>query len=98
MGPIGCPETSVQDYHSTLRDITEERISLKSLFLVLLAVWGLPSVLCRSYQGFLLQINADEARILRSSSYKARIVELFKKWHGLTMSDSLALWKRRYKN
>jgi hypothetical protein len=25
MGPIGCPETSVQNYHSTLRNIPEER-------------------------------------------------------------------------
>jgi hypothetical protein len=25
MGPIGCPETSVKDYHSTLRNIPEER-------------------------------------------------------------------------
>jgi hypothetical protein len=25
MGPIRCPETSVKDYHSTLRDIPEER-------------------------------------------------------------------------
>jgi hypothetical protein len=24
MGPIGCPETSVQNYHSTLRDIPED--------------------------------------------------------------------------
>jgi hypothetical protein len=24
MGPIGCPETSVKDYHSTLRNIPEE--------------------------------------------------------------------------
>jgi hypothetical protein len=27
MGPIGCPETSVEDYHSTLRNIQEERSS-----------------------------------------------------------------------
>jgi hypothetical protein len=26
-GPIGCPETSVQNYHSTLRNIPEERRS-----------------------------------------------------------------------
>jgi hypothetical protein len=39
MEPIGCPETSVQNYHSTQRNIPEERIShlhrdasLKSLF------------------------------------------------------------------
>jgi hypothetical protein len=25
VGPIGCPETSVQNYHSSLRKITEER-------------------------------------------------------------------------
>jgi hypothetical protein len=25
MGPILCPETSLKDYHSTLRDIPEER-------------------------------------------------------------------------
>jgi len=25
MGPIGCPETSVTNYHSTLRNIPEER-------------------------------------------------------------------------
>ena len=24
MGPIGCPETSVQNYHSTLRNVAEE--------------------------------------------------------------------------
>ena len=24
MGPIGCPETSVRNYHSTLRKITKE--------------------------------------------------------------------------
>ena len=28
MGPIGCPEPSVQNYHSTLRNIPEERRSL----------------------------------------------------------------------
>jgi hypothetical protein len=27
MGPIGCPETSVQNYHSTLRNIREKRRS-----------------------------------------------------------------------
>jgi hypothetical protein len=27
MGPIRWPETSVKDYHSTLRNIPEERIS-----------------------------------------------------------------------
>jgi hypothetical protein len=27
MGPVGCPETSVQNYHSMLRNIPEERIS-----------------------------------------------------------------------
>jgi hypothetical protein len=27
MGPIGCPETSVQNYHSALRNIPEERSS-----------------------------------------------------------------------
>ena len=26
-GPIGCPETSVRNYHYTLRNIAEERIS-----------------------------------------------------------------------
>jgi len=25
MGPIGCPKTSVKNYHYTLRHITEER-------------------------------------------------------------------------
>jgi len=78
MGPIGCPETSVQDYHCTLRNTTEGRRYLKSLFLVLPAVWGLPSVLCNGYQGLYMQINADEARILpASSSCKAGTVELF---------------------
>ena len=28
MGPIGCPETSVTNYHHTLRNIPEERRSL----------------------------------------------------------------------
>jgi hypothetical protein len=27
MGPLGCPKTSVKDYHSTLRNISEERRS-----------------------------------------------------------------------
>jgi hypothetical protein len=27
MGPIGCPETSVNNHQSTLRNIQEERIS-----------------------------------------------------------------------
>jgi hypothetical protein len=27
MGPIGCPETSVRNYHDTLRYISEERKS-----------------------------------------------------------------------
>jgi hypothetical protein len=26
MGPMGCPETSLRNYHSTLRNIPEERI------------------------------------------------------------------------
>jgi hypothetical protein len=30
LGPIGCPETSVKDYHSTLRNIPEERGSQRS--------------------------------------------------------------------
>jgi hypothetical protein len=29
MGPIGSPETSVQNYHSTLRNIPEERRAKK---------------------------------------------------------------------
>jgi len=29
MGPIGCPETSVRNYHYTLRNIPEERRSEK---------------------------------------------------------------------
>jgi hypothetical protein len=29
MGPIGCPETSVKDYHSTLRNTPEQHISSK---------------------------------------------------------------------
>jgi hypothetical protein len=31
MGPISCPETSVKDYHSTLRTISEERRSQHTL-------------------------------------------------------------------
>jgi len=27
MGPIGCPETSVRNYHYTLRNIAQERRS-----------------------------------------------------------------------
>jgi hypothetical protein len=27
MGPIGCPETSLQNYHTTLRNISEEHRS-----------------------------------------------------------------------
>jgi hypothetical protein len=27
IGPIGCPKTSAEDYHSTLRNILEERRS-----------------------------------------------------------------------
>jgi hypothetical protein len=27
MGPIGCPETSIKDYHTTPRNIPEERRS-----------------------------------------------------------------------
>jgi hypothetical protein len=27
MGPIGCPETSIRNYHYSLRDNPEERIS-----------------------------------------------------------------------
>jgi hypothetical protein len=30
MGPIGCPETSVKNYHSTLRYIPEERRSQRA--------------------------------------------------------------------
>jgi hypothetical protein len=30
MGPIGYPETSLNDYHSTLRNITEEHRSATS--------------------------------------------------------------------
>jgi hypothetical protein len=32
MGPIGCPETSVQNYDSTLRNIPKERRSLRLVF------------------------------------------------------------------
>jgi hypothetical protein len=30
MGPIRCPETSVKDYHSTLRNMPEERGSSRN--------------------------------------------------------------------
>jgi hypothetical protein len=30
MGPIRCPETSVKEYHSTLRNTPEERLLLYS--------------------------------------------------------------------
>jgi hypothetical protein len=36
---IGCPETSVQNYHSTLRNIPEERRSLNCALLLLLTPW-----------------------------------------------------------
>jgi hypothetical protein len=34
MGPIGCPETSVRNYHSTLRIIPEERRSKNLSYLL----------------------------------------------------------------
>jgi hypothetical protein len=34
MGPIVCPETSLRNYHYTLRDIPEERGSQSKTFLV----------------------------------------------------------------
>jgi hypothetical protein len=33
MGPIGCPETSVKDYHSALSNIPEERRSYKNIYI-----------------------------------------------------------------
>jgi len=33
LGPIGCPETSVRNYHHTLRKITEERRSKRPILL-----------------------------------------------------------------
>ena len=40
MGPIGCPETSIEDYHSTLRNIPEERRSQLYSFFNLCTRWG----------------------------------------------------------
>jgi hypothetical protein len=39
MGPIGCPETSVNSYQSTLRDIPEERRSQECVKYVLYAFY-----------------------------------------------------------
>ena len=50
MGPIGCPETSVRNYHYTLRNNPEER--LKSLR----AEWCLP-VHVLTHTAFHLQKN-----------------------------------------
>ena len=36
MGPIGCPETSVRNYHYTLRNIPEERRALVSFLCALI--------------------------------------------------------------
>jgi hypothetical protein len=33
MGPIGCPETSVGNYHYTLHNIPKERISQRVVYL-----------------------------------------------------------------
>ena len=35
MGPIGCPETSIPNYHYTLRNIAEERRSLPDIEIVM---------------------------------------------------------------
>jgi hypothetical protein len=39
-GPIGCPETSVKDYHSTLRNTQEERRSHNFGYLFLSFRWS----------------------------------------------------------
>jgi hypothetical protein len=34
MGPINCPETSVKNYHSTLRNVSEERRSQGMILII----------------------------------------------------------------
>jgi len=47
MGPIDCPETSVWNYHSTLRKIREERISqLESMSNEAKVAYLYPPLLC----------------------------------------------------
>jgi hypothetical protein len=55
MGPIGFPETSVNNYHSTLRHILEKRISRLHVFIGCLQnlLWQLEAFpLCYLYRTF----------------------------------------------
>jgi hypothetical protein len=46
MGQIRCPETSVMNYHSTLRNIPEERRSQSALNLVRVRGSEIQGVVC----------------------------------------------------
>jgi hypothetical protein len=47
MGPMGCPETSVRNYHYSLRNNPEERISSDNILIVTLGLLSrlLPSLI-----------------------------------------------------
>jgi hypothetical protein len=42
MGPIRCPETSVNNYHTTPRNVPEERSSNETSLLMSLSIQGPP--------------------------------------------------------
>jgi hypothetical protein len=96
MGPIGCPETSVENYHYSLRNVPEERsfgflwfrVELKDSWTLRMGPIGCPETSVRNYH-YSLRNNPEErsSRLLRGGSLKSRRVvpvHAIKKWRRST--------------
>ena len=66
MGPIHCPETSVKDYHSTLRNIPEEQRSHTLLCYVIVLVISIQLLVCTLY------LSSSALQALTISSFPHR--------------------------
>ena len=76
MGPIGCPETSVINYHYSLHH-KPHRLSFHRLILGSFRVWYISSPLCRmqrSYLSTVLTTQINEAcRLWRCSPFSSHL-------------------------
>jgi hypothetical protein len=65
MGPIGCPETSAQNYHSTLRNIPKQHRSQEALCSVLLTEYSSGHQIKKKEIGGECSINGREERFIK---------------------------------
>ena len=65
MGPIGCPDTSAQNYHSTLRNIPEQHRSQEALCSVLLTENSSGHQIKKNEIGGACSINGREERCIK---------------------------------